>query len=223
MISLLTKICQSHINFLPSKQLSSYKHYTYHMAQPSHKEEILQLIVNARKAMSPLMLAYSKINPMCDVANHQHFYWARYMDKFVTQGLSVVCCDSENHHEIVANVCVMDFATAYTQESLSACEWEYYLKAENEICDRLAKKQPKEIIELQKIPGLVVERCAGSSKPSLNERGLFKKTIPLAMELAKKAGFKYVVSMCLNSRPRVISESLGMKVIAEIDAKEFEF
>jgi hypothetical protein len=57
----------------------------------------------------------------------------------------------------------------------------------------------------------------------MKERGIFKKTVPLAMKLAERAGFKYVVSYAVNSKTRRIFGDCGMKVLVEGDLWQFEY
>jgi len=57
----------------------------------------------------------------------------------------------------------------------------------------------------------------------MKERGIFKKTVPLAMKLATQGGFKYAVSYAVNSRTRRIFSDCGMKVLVQGDLWEFEY
>ena len=75
------------------------------------------------------------------------------------------------------------------------------------------KKQPEKVYKL----------TAGVSRITLQERGVFSKTLPLALLLARKAGFKYVFSYCGIIQTRKVCERVGLRVIAEGDLKTFEY
>lgn len=69
---------------------------------------------------------------------------------------------------------------------------------------------------------MVYKLKAGASKVTLKERGIFGKTMPVALELAKKKGFQYVIAFCATPQTKKITERAGMKVIAKGDMKTFE-
>ena len=65
--------------------------------------------------MSPIMKAFSKFESMSNHEENQRFYWSQYIDRFVNEGLSVAGVDVTQ--KIIVNICGMDFATAYTNET----------------------------------------------------------------------------------------------------------
>jgi predicted ABC-type ATPase len=65
-----------------------------------------------------------------------------------------------------------------------------------------------------KQPEKIYKMTAGASRTTLKERGLFGKTIPLAIEQARKAGFKYVFSYCGIIQSRKACHRAGLRVIA---------
>ena len=89
---------------------------------------------------------------------------------------------------------------------------------ENSVIEQI----PEENYQKMRVKGLVYKLTAGASKVTLKERGIFGKTMPLALNLAKKNGFKYVIAFCVAPQTKKISERAGMKVIAKGDMKTFE-
>ena len=80
---------------------------------------------------------------------------------------------------------------------------------------------PRDMLEKMKVAGLVYKLMAGSSRHTLKERGIFGKTIPLAVEQAKNHGFKYMFSYCGIIQTKKICLRTGFKVVAEGDLKSF--
>jgi hypothetical protein len=65
-----------------------------------------------------------------------------------------------------------------------------------------------------KIKGMVYKLTAGASKHTLTERGIFARTFPLAIEQARKAGFKYLFAHCAIIQTKTICLKEGMTMLA---------